>query len=124
MNHLVYDSGALIAAESGVERIWAIHQRALARGVQPLVPAPVLTEVWCGGRRATKLAEFVASCDIEPYTAAIAKAAGLLLATAPHGVADAAVTGSALRHRSACVTGNRAHIVELAHPHRIHIIDI
>lgn len=124
MSGLVYDSGALIAAEAGSERMWALHQRALDRGITPIVPAPVLTEVWRGGQRARRLGEFVDSCEVESYLEDLAKAAGLLLATAARGVTDAAVTECALRRRSTCVTGNRAHILELAAPRRLHVIDI
>jgi hypothetical protein len=124
VSSLVYDAGALVAAESGTERMWAIHKRALARDAEPVVPAPVLTEVWRGGRGQHRLGEFLKSCDVEGFTEGVARAAGLLLATAPHGVVDASVVECALRRRAPCVTGNRAHLVELAGDRRIDIIDV
>ena len=48
MSTIVYDAGALIAAENGVERMWALHKRALGRAIQPVIPATVLAEVWRG----------------------------------------------------------------------------
>jgi predicted nucleic acid-binding protein len=122
--NLVYDAGVLIAAEAGAERVWALHKRALECGVEPVLPAPVLTEVWRAGARAHKLAEFIASCVVEELTEERAKAAGVLLANAAHGVVDAVVTECALRRGAACLTGNRAHISELAEPMHLHIIDI
>jgi hypothetical protein len=124
LSAIVYDAGALVAAEDGNERMWAIHKRALARGVQPVVPATVLAEVWRGGRRQYHLEQFVQSCDVEGFSAEAARAAGVLLAVAPHGVVDASVVECALRRGSPCVTGNRGHLVDLAGTRRINIIDI
>lgn len=124
MSTIVYDAGALIAAENGDERMWAIHQRALARGVQAVVPATVLAEVWRGARRQHRLGQFVQSCCVEGFSAECAKAAGVLLSTASHGVIDASVVECALRRGCPCVTGNRSHLVDLAGTRRINIIDI
>lgn len=49
---LVYDSGALIAAERDDRRMWALHTRALQRGVRPVVPAGCVVEAWRGARQA------------------------------------------------------------------------
>lgn len=124
MSTIVYDAGALIAADDGVERMWAIHKRAMARGVQPVVPATVLAEVWRGGRRQHRLGQFVQSCDVEGFNEPFAKAAGVLLSVAPHGVVDASVVECALRRASPCVTGNRRHLVDLAGTRRLNVIDI
>lgn len=124
MSTIVYDAGALIAAEDGDEGMWAIHKRAMARGVQPVVPSTVLAEVWRGGRSQHQLGRFVQSCDVEAFTEESARAAGILLAVAPHGVVDASVVECALRRASPCVTGNRSHLVDLAGTRRINIIDI
>jgi hypothetical protein len=124
LSTIVYDAGALIAAEDGAERMWAIHKRAMARGVQPVVPAAVLTEVWRGGRRQHRLGQFVQSCEVEVFSEQAAKAAGVLLSVAPHGVVDASVVECALRRASPCVTGNRRHLAELAGTRRLNIIDV
>jgi len=42
----------LIAAERNVRRIWALHRRALERGLVPTVPAGVLGQGWRGGPQA------------------------------------------------------------------------
>ena len=49
LTNLVYDTGALIAAERGERRMWALHAEALHRGVLPSVPAGVLAQAWRGG---------------------------------------------------------------------------
>jgi len=124
LSAIIYDAGALIAAEGGAERIWALHKRAFARGVQPVIPATVLAEVWRGGRRQHWLGQFIQSCDVEGLSEESARAAGVLLSVAAHGVVDASVVECALRRASPCVTGNRRHLVELAGTRRINIIDI
>lgn len=124
MSTIVYDAGALVAAEASDERMWAIHKRAMARGVQPVVPATVLAEVWRGGRGQHRLDQFVRSCDVEGFSEESARAAGVLLSLAPHGVVDASVVECALRRASPCVTGNRSHLTQLASTRRINIIDI
>lgn len=124
MSTIIYDAGALIAAEDGAERMWALHKRALARGVQPVIPATVLAEVWRSGRGQHRLSQFIQSCDVECLSEESARAAGVLLSVAAHGVVDASVVECALRRASPCVTGNRRHLVELAGARRINIIDV
>ncbi len=48
---LVYDSGALIAADRDDRRMWALHSRALLRGVRPIVPAVALLRCGAKSRR-------------------------------------------------------------------------
>jgi predicted nucleic acid-binding protein len=115
MSGLTYDSGALIAAEQNERRMWLIHARALARGVQPTVPAGALAEVYRSGRQAN-LRRLLAGCRIEALDEDRAKAAGLLLArcaVAP-GAVDASVAECALRRGDAVVTGNPADLSALA----------
>jgi predicted nucleic acid-binding protein len=112
---LTYDSGALIAADRNERRMWLIHQRALARGVQPIVPAGVLTEVYRSARQAN-LARLLQGCRIDPLDERTAKAAGALLgrcAVAP-GAVDASVAEGALRRGDVVVTGNADHLRALA----------
>jgi predicted nucleic acid-binding protein len=112
---LTYDSGALIAAERKDPRMWAVHKRALERGVLPVVPAGVVTEVYRSGRQA-RLARLLTGCQIEALGETSAKAAGVLLgrcATDP-GAVDASVAESALRRGDSVVTGNPEHIQVLA----------
>ena len=124
MSTIVYDAGALIAAEHGTERMWALHQRALARAIEPVIPATVLAEVWRGGARQHRLNQFIQSCHIDDLNEASARASGTLLAAAPHGIVDASVVECALRRTSPCVTSNRDHLTDLAGGRRLNIIDM
>ena len=124
MTSIVYDAGALIAAESDTERMWALHKRVLDRGVTPIVPVAVLAEVWRGGRKQQRLAQFIRSCEVEVLSEASARSAGALLAAAPHGVVDATVVECVLRRSCPCVSGKRGHLIELAGARRIHVIDV
>ena len=124
MRTIVYDAGALIAAEGRQERMWAIHQRTLARGVTPVIPSTVLAQVWRGGPGQHMLGHLIRSFDVEDLTRHLARESGVLLARAPHGVVDASVVECGLRRRSPCVTSNRHHLVELAGDRGTEIIDI
>ena len=72
MSGLTYDSGALIAAERNDRRMWLIHARALARGVQPTVPAAALAEVYRSGRQAN-LERLLTGCRVDPLDGARAR---------------------------------------------------
>lgn len=78
MKGLTYDSGALTAAERSERKMWALHKRALDRGVRPSVPATVLTEVFRSARQ-VNLSRMLAGCRIDPLEETTAKAAGELL---------------------------------------------
>ncbi len=97
---------------------------AVSRGGQPVVPATVLAEVWRGGRRQHRLGQFIQGCEIEGFSEESARAAGVLLSAAPHGVVDASVVECTLRCESPCVTSNGRHLVDLAGARRLNIIDI
>jgi len=112
---LTYDSGALIAAERNQHRIWAIHIKALVRGVTPVVPAGVLAEVYRFGSQVS-LARLLKACAVEPLDADKARRAGALLGlcSISPGAVDASVAEGALRRGETVVTGNAEHIRALA----------
>jgi hypothetical protein len=95
---LVYDTGALIAADRSDRRMWAIHQRALTRGVRPLIPAGCLVGVWQRGRR-VNMKRLFAGCAVEPLSNDAAKRAGELRAQVQGGASaiDATVAELAVR---------------------------
>ena len=88
---VVYDTGALIAAEGNDRRMWALHARAMQRGVLPIVPAGCVVEAWRGGRQ-TGLSRLLDGCEIEALATEPAKRAGVLRRT----LADAI-------HRDDCI---------------------
>ncbi|MGH9064251.1 MAG: twitching motility protein PilT [Acidimicrobiales bacterium] len=61
---IVYDAGALIAAERGRRPVLALHTRMLQRRLRPVVPATVLAQVWRGGPQAS-LSRVLSGCRIE-----------------------------------------------------------
>ena len=71
---LVYDSGALIAADRDERRMWALHSRALQRGVRPIVPAGCVVEVW--REKQPNLARLLEGCEIEDLGTVAAKRSG------------------------------------------------
>ena len=124
---LVYDAGALIAAERDDRRVWAIHARALQRGVRPVVPAGCVVEVWRGTRQVS-LARLLGGCEVEALTAEHAKRSGALRRGIADTVSaiDATVVEVALRRRAAVVTSDRADVERLAAGarRRVDVIDV
>lgn len=124
---LVYGTGALIAAERNDRQMWAIHARALARGILPVVPAGCVVEAWRGDRQAS-LSRLLAGCEVEPLDGEAARRAGALLATTKRalGPVDPTVVDVALRRGAAVVTADRGDLTALARGvrGRLSIIDI
>jgi hypothetical protein len=125
MTGLTYDSGALIGADHNDPRIWALHRRALERGVTPTIPAAVIVECFRGTAQAARL---TAGCYVEPLAEPAARAAGMLLGSAHNRVevTDATVVEGALRRGDAVVTSNRTDLVAVADAagRRLAIIDV
>ena len=124
---LVYDTGALIAAEANDRRIWALHARAIQRGVLPVVPAGCVVEAWRGDRQ-PNLARLLDGCEVEALSLEPAKSAGAMRRTLPEtvGPVDGTVAEAALRRGGAVVTSDRSDIELLASAarRRIQVIDI
>ena len=95
---IVYDAGALIAAERGDRTMLALHTRSLQRQLRPVVPAPVLAQVWRGGPQAA-LSRVLAGCRIEEgFTERDSRRIGAWLArSATTDVVDAHVVAVAGR---------------------------
>ena len=125
MRGLTYDTGALISAERGDRRMWALHRRALERGTPPTVPAAVLVEGWRGAVQSSRLLH---GCVVESLEEEHAKAAGELLGHCSLSVeaTDATVVESALRKQDRVVSSNRSHLMALAAgvSKRLDVIDV
>lgn len=85
MPRLVYDSGALVAAERRDKDIWGLHEEALAAGVVPFVPVVVLAQAWRGGPQPL-LSRFLHGCVVVPDDEIVGRAAGKACALA--GISD------------------------------------
>ena len=124
---IVYDSGALIAADRDERRMWALHARALQRGVRPIVPAGCVVEAWHGTRQAN-LARFLEGCEVEELDRTRAKGSGVLRAAVANSVSavDATVVEACLRRGAAVATSDRTDMESLgqAARRRLSIIDV
>ena len=78
MSHVVYDSGALIAAAKNDRRFLGRHKALLLGGHIPLVPAGVLAQCWDGRASAAMLHWTLSGCRVTPLTESGAKAAAVL----------------------------------------------
>lgn len=96
MTGVTYDAGALIAAERGSRRAWALHRRVLESGQRPALSTVVLGQAWRGGPQA-HLSRLLRGCRIEPLSEQQARAAGAALAASGRDdLIDAAVVVTAL----------------------------
>ena len=113
MPGITYDTGALIAAERGDRRLWALHRRTLERGVVPCVPAGVLAQGWHGGPR-PQMSRMLAGCRVEDLDETRARSAGAACAVAgTSDVVDAAVIVGAAARADLVVTSDAADLSRL-----------
>lgn len=111
---VVYDSGALIAAERDDRAVWAEHRVQLQWGVVPLTTAPVVAQVSRSGRQAL-LRRFLSGCAIVALTEDQAHAVGrLLAATGGADVVDAHVALVAGEAGASVLTSDVDALVALA----------
>ncbi|MFI0417968.1 PIN domain-containing protein [Spongiactinospora sp. 9N601] len=117
---LVYDAGALIAAEANRPRMWRLHRQALDEKRRIIVPVPVLAQVWRGSARQASLARLLFGCEIADMTERIGKEAGVLCGrvaarrrTAPVDVVDATVVVVAIMAAAAILTSDHDDLVAL-----------
>ncbi len=110
---MTFDSGALIAAEKGDRRFWALWNLARARGARVTVPAPVLAQVW--RRNNPVVALVLQGCDVSILDEHEAKRIGSLLdKSRTADVVDAAVVvGANGRHDTLIVTSDPGDIGRL-----------
>jgi hypothetical protein len=114
MSGVTYDTGALVAAERNDRRLWALHRRALERGLSPTVPAGVLGQAWRGGPQA-QLSRLLAGCSIEDLTDVRSRAAGAACGrAATDDVIDATVVVGAVARGDLTVTSDADDLVVIA----------
>lgn len=114
MGGVTYDTGALVAAERNQRTVWAVHRRALERGLRPTVPAGVLAQAWRGGPQA-ELSRLLKGCRIEDLDELRGRAAGEACGRAgTSDVIDAAVVIGAVARRDLVVSSDRRDIAAVA----------
>ncbi|HEV8561172.1 MAG TPA: PIN domain-containing protein [Actinophytocola sp.] len=113
---IVYDAGALVAAERGDRRLRTLHDQALLARTTILVPAPVVAQAWRNGAKQARLSRLLDGCTITPTDEEVAKAAGVLLcASRTSDVVDAIVVVTALPLGALVFTSDADDLNKLAH---------
>jgi predicted nucleic acid-binding protein len=114
VNGVVYDAGALVAAERSDRRMWADHRVCLEAGVVPVVPAPVAAQVSRSPRQ-VQLRRLLRGCEVLPLDEPMAHTAGRLLGRSNTAdVVDATVVTVAIARRARVVTSDVDDISRLA----------
>lgn len=115
--YVVYDTGALIAAERGRRAFLASHQQSLEAGLDPIVPDVVAAKVWRGSARQAMLSRVLVGCEVVTTSKRTARAAGVLCGRAGTGtsaVVDAIVVVTAIRLAAPVFTDDEADLTQLA----------
>ena len=122
--NVVYDAGALIAAERGDRAFWADHRVRLEQGVLPAVPAAVIAQVGLSARQ-VPLRRLLRGCDTVVLDEHGAHRAGALLAAArTSDVVDATVVDTALVRKAVIVTSDRSDVERLLGSAAVQIVDV
>jgi predicted nucleic acid-binding protein len=112
---IVYDAGALVAADKGERSLWAQFAAAVADRRPIMVPSPVLTQTWRGWATQARLAKLVAGCRVVAPDEQLARQAGVLLGRSNTSDAvDAIVVATAVALRAGIVTSDLDDIQLLA----------
>lgn len=111
---IVYDAGALLAAERRDADFLALHDELARTHIRPLVPVVVLAQVWRGGPQ-HQISRVLKGCEIVPDDQKIGRAAGILCAMAKTSdVVDAIVVATAAQRLAAVVTSDPDDLSHLA----------
>jgi hypothetical protein len=114
MAGITYDTGALLAAQKGSRALWALHKRALDRGLRPTVPAGALAQAWRGGPQA-QLLRLLSGCRVETLTEPASRATGAACARSGRpDVVDASVVVGALVREDVVFTSDPEDLAAVA----------
>lgn len=103
---VVYDAGALIAADRSDRALWADHRARLELGLVPLTTAPVVSQVSRSGRQA-QLRRFLRGCEVIAFDDEEAHEVGALAGRASsNDVVDVHVVATAQRAGYGVVTSD------------------
>lgn len=113
MNPVIYDAGALVAADRNDRDFWLDHRVRLERGIIPVVPATVVAQVSRSARQ-VPLRRLLKGCDVAVLDEDGAHRAGRLLGmTGTADVVDATVAVLASDLSAVVLTGDRSDIERL-----------
>jgi predicted nucleic acid-binding protein len=111
---VVYDAGALIAADRSEREVWADHRARLELGLTPVTTAPVVAQVSVSGRQA-QLRRFLRGCEIVPFAEDLAHDVGVLAGqTRVADVVDVHIVVVAYRRGLGVLTGDLDDLAPIA----------
>jgi|ERR1700722_8035608 predicted nucleic acid-binding protein len=114
MPTVVYDTGALLAAERRDPDFLALHDELTAARIRPVVPVVVLAQAWRGGPQ-HQISRLLKGCDIVPDDERTGRAAGVACgASGTADVVDAIVVTTAVRYQAPVVTSDSGDITRIA----------
>ena len=114
MATIVYDTGALLAAERRNPDFLALHNELTAARIRPIVPVVVLAQAWRGGPQ-HQISRVLKACDILPDDERTGRAAGVACAASGTAdVVDAIVVATAVRHQAPVVTSAPSDLTHIA----------
>ncbi len=114
MPDVVYDAGALLAAERQNPDFISMHEQLKAELIRPLVPVVVLAQAWRDGPQ-HRLSRILKGCDILPDEERTGRTAGVACAAAGStDVVDAIVVVVAIARSAAVVTSDSGGLKRLA----------
>lgn len=111
---VVYDAGALVAAERSDRIVWADHRARLEMGLLPATTAPVVAQVSRSGRQA-QLRRFLRGCDVVSFAEDDAHdVGGLAGRSRTDDVVDVHVVAVAHRRRIGVLTSDENDLKPIA----------
>jgi predicted nucleic acid-binding protein len=114
MPAIVYDTGALLAAERRNPDFLALHDELTSVRIRPLVPVVVLAQAWRGGPQ-HQISRVLKGCDILPDDLHTCRAAGVACAASgTSDVVDAIVIVTAVRHQAPVVSSDPGDLTRIA----------
>ena len=114
MRAIIYDTGALLAAERRNPDFLALHDELTAARIRPIVPVVVLAQAWCGGPQ-HQISRVLKGCDILPDDQRTGRAAGVACAASgTSDVVDAIVIVTAVQHQAPVVTSDPGDLARIA----------
>jgi hypothetical protein len=112
---LVYDAGALVAADRNRREMWSLHKTALLSGVPIVIPTVVYAQVWRGSSRGVNIARLAKGCAFRDLDIGLARRAGELCGRAgTNDIVDAAVVTLAIELGYGVVTSDPDDMRKLA----------
>lgn len=110
---VVYDAGALIAAERSDREVWADHRARLELGLVPLTTAPVVAQVSRSSRQ-VQLRRFLRGCEVLGFGDEAHEIGALAGRSNSSDVVDVHVVATAHRYRYGVVTSDEGDLKPIA----------